>query len=259
MSPHRSDTVDPDTGKPLRIALISDVHANLPALRAVLDDASAAGVDETWCLGDLVGYGAQPDECVALARDECDVCLVGNHDLVVLGELDISTFSFNAAIAARWTQERIGTDALEFLGDLSPAQPDGEPGLFHASPRDPVWEYVLSTLQADACIDAMDSRVGAIGHSHVALFFSRSDGGDVRGEQAPAGTELDLSDGRWLINPGGVGQPRDGDPRAAWLLLDTDSWTAEWRRVEYPVAEAAHAIERAGLPQPLADRLYRGE
>ena len=260
MSSHRSDTVDPDVVKPLRIALISDVHANLPAFRAVLEDVAEVGVDQTWCLGDLVGYGAQPDECVELARDACDVCLVGNHDLVVLGKLDISTFSWNAAAAARWTQERIGTDALDFLRGLEPEDTTREEiGLFHASPRDPVWEYVLSTLQADACIDAMDARVGAIGHSHVALFFTRSDAGDPRGQQTPAGTELDISSGRWLINPGGVGQPRDGDPRAAWLLLDLGSWRAQWRRVEYPIAEAAQAIERASLPQPLADRLYRGE
>ena len=259
MSPHRSETVDPDLGKPLRIALISDVHGNLPAFRAVLEDVAEAGADQTWCLGDLVGYGAQPDECVALAREACDVCLVGNHDLVVLKKLDISTFSFNAALAAQWTQETIGSEAPDFMGALEPANTEHELGLFHASPRDPVWEYVLSTLQADACIDAMDARVGAIGHSHVALFFTRSGDGTLRGEQAPAGTELDISEGRWLINPGGVGQPRDGDPRAAWLLLDSGSWTAEWRRVEYPIAEAAQAIERAGLPQALANRLFRGE
>jgi predicted phosphodiesterase len=259
LSPHRSDTVDPDLGKPLRIALISDVHGNLPAFRAVLEDVVEAGADQTWCLGDLVGYGAQPDECVALARESCDVCLVGNHDLVVLKKLDIATFSFNAAIAAQWTQENIAADALDFMGGLEPANTELDVDLFHASPRDPVWEYVLSTLQADACIDSMDARVGAIGHSHVALFFARSNDGELRGGQAPAGTELDISEGRWLINPGGVGQPRDGDPRAAWLLLDSGSWTAQWRRVDYPIAEAAQAIERAGLPQPLADRLYRGE
>jgi predicted phosphodiesterase len=259
MSPHRSHTVDPDPGKPLRIALISDVHANLPAFQAVLEDAAGAGVDETWCLGDLVGYGAQPDECVALAREACDLCLVGNHDLVVLGMLDINAFSWNAAAAARWTQEQISPEALDFLAALEPVDTTREIGLFHASPRDPVWEYVLSTLQADACIDAMDSRLGAIGHSHVALFFTRDGDGQMRGAQAPHGTELDLSADRWLINPGGVGQPRDGDPRAAWVLLDLVSWTAQWRRVEYPIKEAAQAIERAGLPQPLADRLYRGE
>ena len=216
-------------------------------------------MDETWCLGDLVGYGAQPDECVELARESCDLCLVGNHDLVVLGKLDIDSFSWNAATAARWTQQNIGQEALDFMDGLEPADTDHELGLFHASPRDPVWEYVLSTLQADACMDAMETRVGAIGHSHVALAFRRPGDGRVVGSQTPGGTEADLSEGTWLINPGGVGQPRDGDPRAAWLLLDLGSWTAQWRRVEYPIEEAAQAIERAGLPQALADRLYRGE
>ncbi len=225
----------------------------------MLDDIASAAVDQTWCLGDLVGYGAQPDECVELAKSSCEVCLAGNHDLVVLGKLDMETFSANAGIAARWTQQTIGKEALDFMGGLEPADTGGELGLFHASPRDPVWEYVLSTLQADACMDAMEARVGAIGHSHVALFFNREPDGPVRGAQAPAGTEMDLSEGRWLINPGGVGQPRDGDPRAAWVLLDLDGWTAEWRRVEYPIDEAAHAIQRAGLPQALANRLYRGE
>src|SRR5919204_5437330 len=120
MSPHRSDTVDPDVVNPLRIALISDVHANLPAFRAVLEDAAEVGVDQTWCLGDLVGYGAQPDECVALAREACDVCLAGNHDLVVTGDIDISEFSSSAAAAATWTREHISAEALEYLRALKP-------------------------------------------------------------------------------------------------------------------------------------------
>jgi diadenosine tetraphosphatase ApaH/serine/threonine PP2A family protein phosphatase len=132
-------------------------------------------------------------------------------------------------------------------------------GLYHASPRDPVWEYVLSTTMADLCFDAMQPRAGAVGHSHVALYFRRGDDdGRATGAQAPDGTELDVSNGRWLVNPGGVGQPRDGDPRAAWLLLDLGAWTATWRRVEYPIDAAARAIEDAGLPQELADRLYFG-
>jgi diadenosine tetraphosphatase ApaH/serine/threonine PP2A family protein phosphatase len=249
-----------DPRQPAKIALLSDVHGNLPAFEAVLADVEAAGCDETWCLGDLVGYGAQPDECVALARSACDRCLVGNHDLVVLDKLDIATFSANAAAAARWTRDHIGEETTRFLSGLEPADDSGPLGIYHASPRDPVWEYVLSTLAATSCMDAMQPRVGAVGHSHVALWFSRDEGGGLaRGELAPGGTELDLSSGEWLINPGGVGQPRDGDPRAAWLLLDTGSWTAEWRRVDYPIADAARAIEAAGLPQALADRLYTGQ
>jgi diadenosine tetraphosphatase ApaH/serine/threonine PP2A family protein phosphatase len=242
----------------MRIALLSDVHGNLPAFEAVLADVDAGGVDEIWCLGDLVGYGAQPDACVELARERCDLCLAGNHDLVVTGDLDIGDFSTSAAAAARWTRETISDDALAFLRGLRPEEGGREIGLYHASPRDPVWEYVLSSWQADECMDLMQSRVGAIGHSHVALWFRRAGEGEVEGTLAGDGLERDLSEGEWLVNPGGVGQPRDGDPRAAWLLLDTVGWKARWRRVEYPIDEAARAIEEAGLPQALADRLYKG-
>ena len=243
----------------MRIALLSDVHGNLPALEAVLADVDEAGVEQVWCLGDLVGYGAEPDGCVELARERCDLCLAGNHDLVVTGEIDIADFSSSAAAAAQWTREHIGAEALEFLKGLEPKLGGREIGLYHASPRDPVWEYVLSTWQADECMDLMDERVAAIGHSHVALFFERTGEGQVEGAPAEAGLERDLSEGDWLINPGGVGQPRDGDPRAAWLLLDTEGWSAEWRRVEYPIERAASAIEEAGLPTVLAQRLYTGQ
>jgi diadenosine tetraphosphatase ApaH/serine/threonine PP2A family protein phosphatase len=243
----------------MRIALLSDVHGNLPALRAVIADIDVVGVDEIWCLGDLVGYGAEPDGCVELARERCDVCLAGNHDLVVTGEIDLADFSAGAATAARWTRETIGAESLEFLRGLRPAAPEREPALFHASPRDPVWEYVLSSWQAEECMALMPTRVAAIGHSHVALFFHLDDEGSIRGATAPAGTELELTAGRWLVNPGGVGQPRDGDARAAWLLLDTGTWAASWRRVEYPIDEAAAAIRAAGLPGALGKRLYAGQ
>jgi len=243
----------------MRIALLSDVHGNLPAFEAVLRDVDATAPDELWCLGDLVGYGAQPRSCVTLARERCDLCLAGNHDLVVTGDISIHDFSSSAAAAAAWTRETIDGESLEFLRGLEPADPEREVGLYHASPRDPVWEYVLSSWQADECMDLMGRRVSAIGHSHVALWFQRAAPGRVDGAQAEAGTELDLSTGEWLVNPGGVGQPRDGDPRAAWLLLDTETWAAAWRRVEYPIDEAAKAIEDAGLPQVLAERLYTGQ
>jgi predicted phosphodiesterase len=243
----------------MRIALLSDVHGNLPAFEAVLDDVEEQAVEAVWCLGDLVGYGAQPDDCVELARNRCDLSLAGNHDLVVTGDIPISDFSSGAAAAARWTQETIREETLAYLKALDPADPGREPALYHASPRDPVWEYVLSTWQADECMDLMDGRVGAIGHSHVALWFQRDGEGKVSGATAEAGLELDLSGGRWLVNPGGVGQPRDGDPRAAWLLLDTSTWKANWRRVEYPIDLAARAIEEAGLPRMLAERLYSGQ
>jgi len=243
----------------LRIALLSDVHGNLPAFQAVLADVDETGAEQVWCLGDLVGYGADPDGCVELARARCDVCLAGNHDLVVTGEIDVTDFSFHAAAAALWTREHIGAAALEYLRSLKPQSSDHPIGLYHASPRDPVWEYVLSTWQAEECMDLMEPRLGAIGHSHVALWFCRDTEGEAEGAPAEGGLERDLSEGEWLLNPGAVGQPRDLDPRAAWLLLDTEAWSAQWRRVEYPIDEAAAAIEKAGLPKVLAERLYSGK
>ncbi|MEJ7716922.1 MAG: metallophosphoesterase family protein [Thermoleophilaceae bacterium] len=213
MAPHDAETLSgpdrPSSGAALeRVAIISDVHGNLPAFRAVLEDAERVGVDALWCLGDLVGYGAQPDECVALARRRCDRCLLGNHDLVALGRLDVTTFSPNAAIAATWTAERLGVEARDYLSGLATHEPDPPIGLFHASPRDPVWEYVLSTMQAGGCMDAMDARMGAIGHSHVALHFSRPDGGPHRAASRRAG--------RRSISPraGGSSTPGESGSRA---------------------------------------------
>jgi predicted phosphodiesterase len=254
----------------MRLAILSDIHANLPALEAVLADIGGAGLSDLWCLGDVVGYGAQPDECTRLVRERCDLCLVGNHDLAVLDELDVSAFSPAAAAAVRWTQETADPSTLDFLRELEPADETRDVALYHASPRDPVWEYVLWPDQAAECIAVQASRVSMIGHSHVALFFVMGQdrrppsqppelGEVARGAQAGAGTRLDLSEGHWLVNPGSVGQPRDGDPRAAWLELDTDSWEATYHRVEYEIDRAAEAIEATDLPEHLARRLYVGQ
>jgi diadenosine tetraphosphatase ApaH/serine/threonine PP2A family protein phosphatase len=244
----------------VRVAAITDIHANLPALEAVLAEIEAAGVEEIWCLGDVLGYGVEPDACADLVRERCDVCLVGNHDLAVLGGLDISSFSEAAAVAVEWTRDHIGERALEFLRELEPSGERAGIGLFHASPRDPVWEYVLSGEQASAGMDASPQRIGLIGHSHVALFFNRAEGDhEARGTQASDGALLNLGSGDWLVNPGSVGQPRDGDPRAAWLELDSEAETACFHRVAYEIERAAAPIAAAGLPNRLADRLYTGQ
>ncbi len=246
----------------MRVAAITDIHANLPALEAVLEAIDDAGVEEIWCLGDTVGYGAEPDRCADLVRERCALSLVGNHDLAVLGALDIAAFSEAAAEAVAWTRENVAERTLALLRELEPVGSRDGIALFHASPRDPVWEYVLSAEQADACLDAQPTRIALIGHSHVSLFFVRpadeEPSGEVRGAQSSDDTLLDLGAGRWLINPGSVGQPRDGDPRAAWLELDTDEQTARFHRVRYDVERAAAAIASAGLPRRLADRLHVG-
>jgi diadenosine tetraphosphatase ApaH/serine/threonine PP2A family protein phosphatase len=245
----------------LRVAVISDIHANQPALEAVLEAIGETGPDELWFLGDLVGYGAEPDRCTEIVRERCDVWLSGNHDLAALGEIEVATFSDAARAAVEWTREAASEETLAFLRSLSPQGRRAEVGLFHASPRDPIWEYVLSLDQAEAGIDAMAERLGLIGHSHVALFFTRPEAKRptyAQGAQADGGTAIEAASGRWLLNPGSVGQPRDGDPRAAWLELDTATWSARFHRVPYDIAAAGAAILEAGLPGSLAERLAVG-
>jgi len=242
----------------MRVAVLTDIHSNQPALEAVLEAIEEAGLERRWCLGDVVGYGAQPDECATLTEQHCELSLVGNHDLAVTGEIDTDVFSASAAAAVEWTRENIAERTMKFLKGLKPEATDREVGLYHASPRDPIWEYVLSVDQARECMEEQSGRVSLIGHSHVALYFS--DAGEAgTGSQAGDGEKLDLSEGRWLLNPGSVGQPRDGDPRAAWLELDTDEWDATYHRVEYDIGRAADAIREAGLPDLLADRLSIGQ
>ena len=249
----------------MQVAVLSDIHANLPALEAVLGDLEDCAVEEVWCLGDIVGYGASPDECATLVAERCTATLLGNHDLAVLGELDTTTFSGSASAAVEWTQGACSDATLEFLRGLSPSDSSRAAALYHASPRDPVWEYVLWPEQAAECLAVQERRVSLVGHSHVALFFSIPEadatpgsGHEARGWQAGAGTRLEISEGRWLINPGSVGQPRDGDPRAAWLELDTDVWEATYHRIAYDIDRAAAAIEATELPGALAKRLYVG-
>ena len=243
----------------MQVAICTDIHGNRHAFEAVIAAAEEAGAEELWCLGDLVGYGAEPDACVALAEAHCTICLAGNHDLAVVDVISLDDFSRGAALAARWTQEVISEETRKFLLGCEP-QGSGEGyGLFHASPRDPIWEYVLSGLTAELCFDSTDFRVSFIGHSHVALSFHRPEGEPASGTTRREGVELDLTSGEWLINPGSSGQPRDGDPRAAWLLLDTERQTAIYRRAEYDIAGAQAAIRAARLPDSLAERLQYGQ
>jgi predicted phosphodiesterase len=241
----------------MRVAVISDVHANRHALDAVLDAVEAESPDAVWCLGDTVGYGPQPNECCDLVRDRSDLCLVGNHDLVVLGDLAVSDFNEEAAAAASWTSDILTDAARAFLADLKPAANASGVSLYHASARDPVWEYILSEEAARATFELAAADLILVGHSHVALALQQNDG-RVLGGLAPGGVEVAL-EGRWLLNPGSVGQPRDGDPRAAWLLLDLDRRFASFRRVTYPVDRTQAEMRERGLPELLAARLARGE
>jgi diadenosine tetraphosphatase ApaH/serine/threonine PP2A family protein phosphatase len=243
----------------MKVAVISDIHGNRQAFEATLEAIAASDAAELWCLGDLVGYGADPDACVELAREHAAVCLAGNHDLAVTGEIPLAEFSRGASMAAQWTKEVIAPENLAYLQTLSPQGEEGIVGLYHASPRDPVWEYVLSALLAELCLDEQRHRVCLVGHSHVALSFTRTEGQLATGEPRREGERLDLRSDEWLINPGSVGQPRDGDPRASWLLLDLDELTASFGRTDYDIAGAAAAIRAARLPDSLAERLEYGQ
>jgi predicted phosphodiesterase len=242
----------------MRIAVISDIHANLQALEAVLAEIDGEQPDALWCLGDLVGYGPRPNRCCAIAAAREDACLVGNHDLAVLGRLDLEEFAAAGAAVARWTQTVLDDDARKFLESLPSSR--GLPGaeLFHGSPRDPVWEYVLTEEAAIAALHLTTAPLVLVGHSHVALALTM-EGDDLGGGLAPAGAEIDLSTGRWLMNPGSVGQPRDGDPRAAWLLVDLERRFAQFRRVAYPIERTQAEMRERELPEALAARLVHGQ
>ena len=242
----------------MRVAVISDIHANLHALEAVLAEVEGERPDAVWCLGDLVGYGPRPNDCCALVRKRANLCLMGNHDLVALGRLGTDDFNEEAAAAARWTRQELDDDSRSYLESLAPSGSAEHAQLFHASARDPVWEYVLTDEAALATLLLTTAPLVLVGHSHVALAVELA-GDRVTGGLAPAATRIELSENRRLLNPGSVGQPRDGDPRAAWLLLDFAERFASFRRVAYPIERTQGEMRAVGLPELLASRLAKGQ
>jgi diadenosine tetraphosphatase ApaH/serine/threonine PP2A family protein phosphatase len=253
-----SDALVPGSHLAARVAVISDVHANWHALQAVLAAIDREQTDELWCLGDLVGYGPRPNPCCTVVRERAALSLAGNHDLGVLGQLDLEEFAPDAVASARWTRGVLEPEARSFLESLSPSARRDGVELFHASPRDPVWDYILSAEAAEAAFELTEEPLVLVGHSHVPLALAAADGA-LAGGLAPEGTEAELRAGpRLVLNPGSVGQPRDGDPRAAWLLLDFQAGIASFRRVAYPVERTQEEIRERGLPDALAERLARG-
>ena len=204
-----------------------------------------------------MGYGPRPNECCATIAERADICLAGNHDLAVRGTIDLEEFGGEAAVAARWTRDVLAPEAQTFLDRLEPEGSAYGVAMYHGSARDPVWEYVLSDEGALATLELTESPLVLVGHSHVALKVVKS-GDDLSGGVAPADTELELEGVRALLNPGSVGQPRDGDPRAAYLLVDLEAQHATFRRVEYDVKQTQREMRDAGLPEMLAGRLELG-
>jgi predicted phosphodiesterase len=243
----------------VRVAVISDIHGNWHALEAVLADIEKEPPEEIWCLGDLVGYGPQPNRCTTETRGRVSLCLVGNHDLAALERLDLADFSPDAAKVARWTIHELDADARSYLEPLEPKGERNGVEVFHASPRDPVWEYILSEAAARAALGATHADLILVGHSHIPIALLLANGGTLAGGLAKGGSDLELTQGRWLLNPGSVGQPRDGDPRAAYLLIDFDRKHAHFRRVPYDIEATQKEIRERGLPESLAQRLAEGE
>lgn len=239
----------------MRIAVLSDIHGNLPALEAVL--AALKPYDAVWQLGDIVGYGPQPDEVVALLASIGAAGVRGNHDSAAIGLLDTEAFNDDARRAVEWTADRIVPKTRAWLAALPLTTVDGMFTLVHGSPRDPTWEYVYSASVARANMPLFKTTHCLVGHTHVALVF-RQRSGKVEGINVKERTRVALGAERLVINPGSVGQPRDGDPRASALLVDTDAATLEWHRVAYNIGQVQELMEQVGLPRRLSSRLQFG-
>ncbi len=239
----------------MRIAVLSDIHANLPALDAVL--AAAGDVDAIWHLGDVVGYGPDPDGVVDRLRDIGALGVRGNHDAAAVGGSEIDWFNPEARRAMEWTRAAISPSTLTWLSGLPERRSIEGCELVHGSPREPLWEYVTSVPVARANLALLSNPLGLHGHTHLPVAFLEEDGRvDVVGPGP--GSELELRDRRALINPGSVGQPRDGDPEASFMVLDPGAGKVAWHRVAYDIEAVQRAMQAAGLPGSLSARLSVG-
>ena len=242
----------------MRALIVSDVHSNLEALESVVEDAKThGGFDEIWSLGDLVGYGPDPSACIALLRLHEVRTVAGNHDLAAFGRLSLESFNDYAAAAARWTAEQISTEDADWLASLPLRIEVEDFTMVHGSPRDPVWEYVVSVPVAAVSFQHFTTMRCLVGHSHVPFLC-------VTGQDGPKFLEfrlddpVPLGDERMIVNPGGVGQPRDGDPRASYAVYDSDDGTVAHFRAEDDIQTTQNKMEEYGLPKYLADRLSEG-
>jgi diadenosine tetraphosphatase ApaH/serine/threonine PP2A family protein phosphatase len=240
----------------VRVAVLSDIHANVAALDAVL--AGVGSVDAIWHLGDVVGYGPEPDAVVARLSDAGVTGVAGNHDRAAVGGREIEWFNPDARAAMEWTRTHLSPATTAWLRDQPERRTEGDALLVHGSPRDPVWEYITSASIVRANIAEMPTPIGLFGHTHIPMAWTERDGRIDGTEPRPdAALTLDGAT-HLLVNPGSVGQPRDGDPRASWLELDLDAVTATWHRVPYDIPKVQQAMRDAGLPVRLAERLRHG-
>lgn len=242
----------------MRYAVISDIHANLEAFQAVLDDAG--DIDRLWCLGDVIGYGPDPNDCTALLREYEHICVAGNHDLAGIGKADTYTFNSDAKRAIEWTTSVLGASAREYLARLPLVLTmDNRFTVVHGSPREPAWEYIVGVAEAKAAFHDTDTEVTLVGHTHVPMVFRElGAGAGVKGAPPAEDEAVQLNGRRLILNPGSVGQPRDGDERASYILLDLEQQVARYRRVPYRITKVQEKMQKAGLPERLIARLTYG-
>lgn len=243
----------------MRYAIIADIHSNLTAFKAVLADIERrGGADELWCLGDIVGYGPEPHECIELLRQNKHVCVAGNHDLAAIGRINTSDFNHDAAIACRWTTRQLNLEDVRYLEGLPLVMERDGFTLVHGSPREPIWEYVISVSSARESFTRFESQFCLVGHSHVPLVFRYSEIGDCILGPFSANSGIFLGKERLIINPGGLGQPRDGDPRASYAIYDRDANMVRLYRVAYDIYATQDKMVKNELPVHLVARLSYG-
>lgn len=242
----------------MKALIVSDIHSNLEAFHAVIEDAQRhGGFDEIWSLGDLIGYGPDPSACVDLLRSHEHSAVAGNHDLAAIGSISVQRFNPYAAAANRWTAEQLTREQTEYLGSLPLILEIDEFTLAHGSPRDPVWEYLTTVESAIACFTHIDTYWCLVGHSHMPfLCIPRPDGAAFM--SFPQGRAVQLDDDPLIVNPGSVGQPRDGDPRASYAIYDDSAQTIAHHRVEYDIAATQAKMRQHNLPDYLIDGLSLG-
>jgi len=241
----------------MRFLVISDIHANLAAFKSVMDHAQGDW-DMIWCLGDIIGYGPDPNECVALLRQHDHLSLSGNHDWAVLGRLDLDTFNEDAHAAILWAQSVLTDESRSYLEELPSIRVEGEFTLAHGSPRQPIWEYILDSVSAAANFEYFSTPYCLVGHTHSPVVYEQIDKDQTVSHLPVYGQSLPLNGARLIINPGSVGQPRDHDSRAAYAILDVDKMTWEHRRVSYPISATQDKMGEVGLPFRLISRLQFG-
>jgi predicted phosphodiesterase len=244
----------------MRYAIISDIHSNLAAFQAVLQDiGERGGVERIWYLGDIVGYGPDPKECIALLREYDHICVAGNHDWGAIAKISTDDFNPEAAFACEWTGQQLNDDEVNYLSDMPLKVTEGAFTLAHGSPREPIWEYVVSTNVAKVSFNYFQTGFCLVGHSHVpAVFEYLEDRGDCILKEFPLDKPLKLGNNRLIINSGSVGQPRDGDPRASYAIYDSHSNIIWHYRVPYDITITQQRMKEVGLPRRLATRLSHG-